>query len=102
MMAKLVAARHPVARFELAATGGQTLAGHVHSGTMNRLTNHWDVVVLQEQSQIPALGAQQVAQISVPAATTLVAAIRAAGATPLLYQTWGRRDGDGRVPGAPS
>lgn len=93
-VAKLAAATHPRTRFELAANGGWTLAKHVAAGTAARFSNHWNIVVLQEQSQLPSFPRDQVDTLCVPAAKTLVEAARQAGATPLLYQTWGRRDGD--------
>ncbi len=76
--------------------GGWTLAKHVeHSPTLEKLRKgKWDVVVIQEQSLIPARneGLRRVAMD--PAVSFLVSEARAAGAVPLLYQTWGRRDGD--------
>jgi hypothetical protein len=62
--------------------------------TVNRIkTGLWDVVVLQEQSQLPALPGKrgELFQTSVNAFSAL---IRDAGAKPMLYMTWGRRDGD--------
>lgn len=54
----------------------------------------WDVVVLQEQSLIPAFPpAQRDAQM-MPALKRLVGEVRQAGALPVLYETWARRDGD--------
>ena len=81
--------------------GGWTLAKHVeHSPTLEKLRKgKWDVVVIQEQSLIPARneGLRRVAMD--PAVSFLVSEARAAGAVPLLYQTWGRRDGDPDFPG---
>ena len=81
--------------------GGWTLAKHVeHSLTSEKLRNgKWDVVVIQEQSLIPSRneGMRRVAMD--PAVSLLVSEARAAGAVPLLYQTWGRRDGDPDFPG---
>lgn len=80
--------------------GGWTLAKHVeHSPTLEKLRKgKWDVVVIQEQSLIPARneGLRRVAMD--PAVSFLVAEARAVGAIPLLYQTWGRRDGDPDLP----
>jgi len=80
--------------------GGWTLAKHVeHSPTLEKLRKgKWDVVVIQEQSLIPARneGMRRVAMD--PAVSFLVSEARAAGAVPLLYQTWGRRDGDPDMP----
>jgi len=81
--------------------GGWTLAKHVeHSPTLEKLRKgKWDVVVIQEQSLIPARneGLRRVAMD--PAVSLLVSEARAEGAVPLLYQTWGRRDGDPDFPG---
>ena len=52
----------------------------------------WTAVVLQEQSQVPAVPAARDTQMA-PAAASLVAAIRADVAQPYLLETWGHRDG---------
>jgi hypothetical protein len=49
---------------------------------------HWNIVVLQEQSQVPALPYWLVNQ-SLPAVRTLTDAIRRDGALPVLFETWG-------------
>lgn len=76
--------------------GGWTLAKHVeHSPTLEKLRKgKWDVVVIQEQSLIPARDEALRRMTMDPAVSLLVSEARAAGAVPLLYQTWGRRDGD--------
>jgi len=56
----------------------------------------WDVVVFQEQSQIPAFhpyGAPEW-DLSITAAPTLDLYAAAAGARTMFLMTWGRRDGD--------
>jgi hypothetical protein len=81
---------------EQVTLGGWTLAKHAASAdTLAKLASRrWDVVVIQEQSQVPAfLPAQRDAQL-LPPLKQLAAAIERAGARPALYQTWGRRDGD--------
>ena len=77
-----------------AAVDGWTLANHADSpATATALTaSPWDIVVLQEQSQIPAVEEFRQAQMY-PAARRLISSIRNRGARPLLYLTWGRRDG---------
>lgn len=50
----------------------------------------WDVVVLQEQSLIPA-SRLKVRAFMLSAANTLVSEIEAQGALPVLCQTWGRK-----------
>ena len=57
---------------------------------------HWDIVVLQEQSQIPSFPAAQRAREFEPYVDRLVDEIRAAGAQPVLFATWAHRTGDRR------
>jgi hypothetical protein len=57
---------------------------------------HWDVVVLQEQSQIPSFAADYRAREFDPYVRVLAQKIDAVGARPLLFQTWGYRTGDRR------
>ena len=52
----------------------------------------WDVVVLQEQSEIPSVESLRQADMY-PAAHDLVVMIRAAGAQPLFFLTWAHRNG---------
>ena len=75
--------------------GGWTLAQHVKSGDAVRQIREgkWDVVVIQEQSRIPALSSRRSREMF-PNVRRLADEARAAGAVPVLYQTWGRRDGD--------
>ena len=55
----------------------------------------WDLVVLQDQSQVPGFGAPQPQYLdSLAGAKTLAALAGAAGATPVLFMTWGYRSGD--------
>jgi hypothetical protein len=76
------------------AVDGWTLANHADSpATAAALAaSPWDIVVLQEQSQIPAIDELRQSQMY-PAARRLISSIRNRGARPLFYQTWGRRDG---------
>jgi hypothetical protein len=53
----------------------------------------WNVVVLQEQSQGPAVPDWYPTH-TIPALASLTTRIRRDGATPLLFETWGYRDGD--------
>jgi hypothetical protein len=78
----------------MAATGGWRLADHAASAQSLALISgtKWDWVVLQEQSEVPAIAADRDATMY-PGAHSLVNAIRATGATPLLFLTWGHRDG---------
>lgn len=81
--------------------GGWTLAQHAaHPPTIEKLRRgKWDVVVIQEQSLVPARNERMRRKSMDPAVSFLVTEARAAGAVPLLYQTWGRRDGDPDFPG---
>lgn len=78
----------------MAATGGATLADHVAQAdaAAHLRERTWNVVSLQEQSQIPSVPELR-AGAMYPAARTLVGAIRAARAQPLLFLTWARADG---------
>ncbi len=77
------------------APGGWALADHVKDKNTRPVLQSakWDYVVLQEQSEIPAL--EQSRQTGMyPAARTLIRMIEENGARPLLYMTWAHRDGD--------
>jgi hypothetical protein len=76
------------------ANGGETLAQHVSSGDAPGAIDgsRWQFVVLQEQSEIPAVEALRQAEFY-PATRSLVSTIRAAGATPVLFETWAHRMG---------
>ena len=81
---------------EQVTKGGWTLAKHAKAeATLEKIAKgKWDIVVLQEQSQMPAFAEDQRHQMMDPAAKSLAAAIRKVGAIPVFFQTWGRRDGD--------
>ncbi|MGB0744617.1 MAG: SGNH/GDSL hydrolase family protein [Opitutales bacterium] len=72
--------------------GGKTLKWHLENeGTMNKIRNgDWDVVVLQDQSQTPAIAPEQ----SIDSAQGIDRIIDAIGARTVFFETWGRRDGD--------
>jgi hypothetical protein len=53
---------------------------------------HWNIVVLQEQSQIPAVEQLRQQQMF-PAARHLATMVRQAGGQPLFFMTWAHRDG---------
>ena len=78
----------------MAAPGGWTLAEHLSSSqTLIALqSSKWDFVVLQEQSQIPAVEPAR-SQDMFPAISALVQKIRQAGAQPILFLIWVHRDG---------
>jgi hypothetical protein len=83
------------------AEGGWTLAKHaVHEATLRKIrSGRWDVVVLQEQSLLPSRALEQRQREMLPAVRELAGEARRHGAVPVLYQTWGRRDGDEAMPG---
>ena len=77
---------------EFITPGGKTLAFHLENEkTTKRIAEgNWDFVVLQDQSQTPAVFPDRFED----AAVELDKLIDAAGAKTVFYQTWGRRDGD--------
>jgi hypothetical protein len=76
------------------AEGGWTLAQHADSTvTLDQIdSKKWNFVVLQEQSQIPASQSAREAGMY-PAVRKLALKIKAVGATPMLFVTWGHRAG---------
>jgi hypothetical protein len=78
----------------MVANGGETLDQHAASSDSRSLisSRRWNYVVLQEQSEIPAVASSREYWMY-PAARRLVASIVAAGATPMFYMTAAHRDG---------
>ncbi len=90
----------------LAASGGNAIATSVLGEGGWTLSEHetaqetatalhdvrWDLVVLQEQSQVPASSSDRT-QTMYPAVRALARASQSIGATPLLFLTWGHRTG---------
>ena len=76
------------------APGGWALEDHVKSlESANAINSQkWTYVVLQEQSVVPAVEGWRVYNMF-PAARTLVGQVHNAGAAPLFYLTWARREG---------
>lgn len=77
--------------------GGCTFQQHCNNQSMTLIQQgFWDVVVLQEQSQLPSFPEWQVAQECFPYAARLVEAAYAANPNvePMFYMTWGRKNGD--------
>ena len=74
--------------------GGWTLQEHLAAPETETTlaAEHWNAVVLQEQSQIPSLAIDRT-QMMYPAATKLVAEVRAHSAQPILYLTFAHQDG---------
>lgn len=77
---------------EFITPGGKNLEFHLkNASTMGRVAEgDWDLVVLQDQSQTPAVFPDRF----LSAADELDKRIDSAGAGTVFYQTWGRRDGD--------
>lgn len=80
------------------APGGWWWRDHAASEkTMSAIADgEWDFVVLQEQSMVPALP-DMARRESRPAAVSLSVATIEAGARPVLFLTWGHRDGNADV-----
>jgi hypothetical protein len=92
---KLAEKRDKKVRVGSATHGGWTLEQHAaHDPTLKKLRSRdWDVVVIQEQSLRPALKESDRRAVMDPAVRFFVEQAKTIGATPILYQTWGRRDG---------
>lgn len=93
MVTQLVAASpYRDCHLSFISPGGRTLAQHLEDeATMQKIrTGNWDVVVLQDQSQTPAVFPEKFMQ----AARGIDRIIDDAGAETVFYETWGRRDGD--------
>ncbi|NJR42525.1 MAG: hypothetical protein HC767_07525 [Akkermansiaceae bacterium] len=73
---------------------GWTLHRHASSPqTLKKIREQrWDIIVLQEQSTIPAKSRIERELLMHRPLRKLVSEIRSQGALPILYQTWGRRD----------
>ena len=96
---KLAAKHGKKLRVGHATYGGWTLQQHSENApTLRKIREGpWDIVVLQEQSEIPALPPKKRDAAMFPPLRQLVALVRQQGAIPILYQTWGRRDGDKKI-----
>jgi len=82
----------------MSAPGGYTFQGHTTlAATQNMIAQgDWDIVVLQEQSQLPSFSPTQVEAEVYPYATQLVQQVHAANpCTEVVFlMTWGRENGD--------
>jgi hypothetical protein len=78
----------------MVANGGETLAQHAASSDdLDEIASQrWAYVVLQEQSETPAMPAGR-DDYTYPAADALASRAEAVGAVPLLFMTWAHRDG---------
>jgi len=83
---------------EFTAVPGFTLRQHsTYQDTLSKISSaKWDYVVLQEQSQMPLNNASVIATSMTPYAKQLSALARQANPSVkiVMFETWGRRDGD--------
>ena len=101
-LAKIHAERHPDDAdtvFAKYTVGGASLVAHLESATNGALKSilaeGWDIVVLQDQSQIPGFPQSNTQwQESRDAAVQLSELVGQAGAETRLFLTWGRHSGD--------
>lgn len=95
MLAKLAAANGKKLVTKERTKGGWTLAAHAKDTRTPKLVRSqpWDLVVLQEQSQIPAILELRSSEM-LPALQTLTEQASENGPAFALYQTWGRQQGD--------
>jgi hypothetical protein len=98
MLSALARSLGDVAETVMVAPGGYTLRQHSEDADTLATINagSWDIMVLQEQSQMPELAQDQVEQFILPYALTLSKAVHRASpaARTVFYETWGRRAGD--------
>ncbi len=85
--------------FDSNTPGGYTLKEHTTNIiSLNKIgVGNWDYVILQEQSQLPALPISQVNSDVFPYARILDSIINKKNicAETIFYMTWGRKNGDG-------
>ncbi|MFT4176584.1 MAG: hypothetical protein QM627_07990 [Luteolibacter sp.] len=76
--------------------GSWTLSKHAQNPpTLKKIREgNWDIIVFQEQSLIPSYSRPRRNFLMLPPLAKLVLEARKAGAIPVLYQTWGRKDGN--------
>lgn len=98
---KLAASNGRKIHVEQVTNGGWTLAQHAENPpTLEKIrSRRWDVVVIQEQSRIPSYPASRRDPLMFPPLRKLVAEARKQGALPVLYQTWGHRNGNANLKG---
>ncbi|MFD2256286.1 hypothetical protein ACFSSA_06345 [Luteolibacter algae] len=81
--------------------GGWSLARHMgNAPTLKKLRSRdWDIVVIQDYSLNPSRKERERRKLMDPGVRFFAGEARSRGAIPLLYQTWGRRDGNPELPG---
>lgn len=98
---KLATNRGKWVKISRATIGGWTLEKHMETpSTLKKLHGKdWDIVVIQDHSLHPGSPESERRRIMDPGVNYFAEAARAMGAVPMLYQTWGRRDGNEKIPG---
>ena len=98
LIAQLANASNDVLLYQSNCPGGATFNTHCTNGTsISQITSQkWDVVILQAQSQEPAVPPAQVAQQTLPYALILDSIIHQNDSCTktIFYETWGRKYGD--------
>ncbi len=97
---EIAASRGKEVRVGHSTYSGWSLAKHSqHPGTLKKLREgDWDVVVIQDYSTNPSRKERERRILMDPGVKFFASEARALGAVPVLYQTWGRRDGDPSLP----
>jgi hypothetical protein len=91
MFAELAVSGGHTVEVDMSAYGGWTLSDHAASdNTSSKLEQHWDYVILQEQSVIPSITDERTEKMY-PAVRLLYSKV--SGGALILFMTWGRRDG---------
>lgn len=92
---KLAAKRGYPVKVSQLTHNGWSLGRHAADvNTLREIREHrWDVIILQELSRTPSIQFQRRLRMF-PAVCALAAEARHQGAIPVLYQTWGYREGD--------
>jgi hypothetical protein len=96
VFASLASAAGKRVRVAQATSGGFTLQQHLTAGdAVQKLgAGGWDVVVLQEQSQVASFPEAQVRRDLDPALTQWKKRVAEVGAKPVLFGTWAKTAGD--------
>lgn len=97
LVATLAASAGDSLVFDANDSDGFTLANHNNNyWTKLKIAQGWDYVILQEQSQLPALSSARVSNEVYPYASALNAYIKSINTCTItqFYMTWGRKYGD--------
>ena len=97
MIADIAQSMGEMMTFEKNTPGGCSFRQHCSNNSMALIQEgSWNIVVLQEQSQLPSFPQGQVEQECFPYAQQLVDSIYAHNpeAEPMFFMTWGHKNGD--------